>query len=57
MEHGRRYHAYKDGSYLYRRPFGPCDFGLHSDSVPNDEKQNEQLDIGFINFFPAIELD
>jgi hypothetical protein len=32
-ENGRRYHAYKDGEYW----------------GPNDEKQNEQLDIAFVH--------
>jgi hypothetical protein len=36
-ENGRRYHAYKDGEYW----------------GPNDEKQNEQLDIACVHWHPG----
>ncbi|KAE9378794.1 S-adenosyl-L-methionine-dependent methyltransferase [Stipitochalara longipes BDJ] len=38
IEHGRRYHGYKDGAYWQ----------------PNDDRQNETLDIAHMKFFHAL---
>ncbi|KAN0115360.1 SAM dependent methyltransferase [Hyaloscypha variabilis] len=38
IEHGRRYHGYKDGTYWQ----------------PNDDRQNENLDIAHMKFFHAL---
>jgi hypothetical protein len=44
-ENGRRYHAYKDGKYVFIKPNRHFDADLTRYLGPNDEQESDRLDI------------
>lgn len=48
VENGRRYHAYKDGTYWLVVSASSFLNLTNNPRAPNDEKQNENLDIRYL---------